>query len=126
MQPHPQSTTGKAPGPGQRDTTPLSAASTLDQTHGAGTGTGTPYGPLLQKGVTSYCFSYEGYYNGYIDKILIRYSASSTPLYPEPFKGGGIKSLKVLRIMPNEDKDPYDKAFYQNLKEKYGIEPPQL
>lgn len=85
-----------------------------------------PYGPLLQKGVTSYCFQYSGYYNGYIDKIFIRYSASATPLYPEPFKGGGIKSLKVLRIMPNEDKDPYDKAFYQNLKEKYGIKPPQL
>ena len=85
-----------------------------------------PYGPQLKKGVTAYCFPYKGYWSGYRDWILIRYSASATPLFPEPFKGGGVESVKILSIRPNEEKDPLNKDFYQNLKDKYGIKPPLL
>ena len=84
-----------------------------------------PYGPQLEKGVTSYCFPYEGYWDGYRDWILIRYSASATPIFEFPFKGGGVQNVYILSIRANESEDPFDKKFYDELLKK-GIKPPLL
>ncbi len=83
------------------------------------------YGPQLEKGVTAYCFPYEGYWEGWRDWILIRYSASATPMFEFPFKGGGVQKVRILSIRANEEKDPFDKDYYQRLWDK-GIRPPDL
>lgn len=54
------------------------------------------YGPTLKKGVFSYCFPYEGYAEGKMNRIMLRYSVSKSPLLGTAFKGGGVDKVRIL------------------------------